>query len=289
MCRLFGFRSVIPSQVHQSLVSADNALIQQSQSNPHGWGVAYYVADVPHVVKSAEGAFADRLFKHVSGVVASNTVVAHIRLATNGTKSIINSHPFQYGKWIFAHNGNIPDFDEHRAQIEAKIPPVLRRYILGETDSEVFFYLLLSNMSRLFDLHRKGFPLDDLKVAIRQTVKEIEELIGESCFDENKLFLTFIITNGQTMAAHQGGKELMVSTYKSKCSEKNTCPNFAPECISPSQTGFISHLIFASEVLDGDNVWRAMEPGEIIGVDWRMRLAVFHPDEKSEVVEKTHV
>lgn len=275
MCRLFGFRSVIPSQVHQSLVSAENALVQQSQAHPHGWGVGYYVADVPHVVKSSEGAFADKLFKHVSGVVSSDTVVAHIRLATHGNLSIINSHPFQYGKWIFAHNGNIPDFAEDRPILEAKIPPILRRFILGDTDSEVFFYLLLSNMSQRFDLHRKGFPLEELEYAIRQTVAEIEDLVGASCFDENKLYLSFIITNGQTMVGHQGGKELMVSSYKSQCSEKNVCPNFAPECIGPSTTGFVSHLLFASETLRGNNVWRAMNDGEIIGVDWRMRMSTF--------------
>ena len=41
MCRLFGFRSVIPSQVHQSLVGAENALMLQSDRHPDGWGVAW--------------------------------------------------------------------------------------------------------------------------------------------------------------------------------------------------------------------------------------------------------
>ena len=40
MCRLFGFRSVIKSQMHRSLVSADNALVRQSEQHPDGWGVA---------------------------------------------------------------------------------------------------------------------------------------------------------------------------------------------------------------------------------------------------------
>ena len=43
MCRLFGFRSVIPSQMHRSLIAADNALGRQSERHPDGWGVAYYV------------------------------------------------------------------------------------------------------------------------------------------------------------------------------------------------------------------------------------------------------
>jgi hypothetical protein len=38
MCRIFGFRSVIQSQVHRSLVSADNALMIQGERHPDGWG-----------------------------------------------------------------------------------------------------------------------------------------------------------------------------------------------------------------------------------------------------------
>ena len=107
MCRLFGFRSVIQSQVHRSLVSADNAIGVQSAHHPDGWGVAYYVGGAPHLVKSAASAVSDRIFQRVSGVVASDTVVAHVRKATHGELSPLNAHPFQYGRWIFAHNGNI--------------------------------------------------------------------------------------------------------------------------------------------------------------------------------------
>ncbi len=139
MCRIFGFRSVMQSQVHRSLVSADNAFMRQSERHPDGWGVAYYVAQAPHVVKGASAAFGDQLFKHVSGIVTSETVLAHLRKATQGELSTINTHPFQYGHWVFAHNGNIAGFAEIRDVLLAKIPPVLRRFILGTTDSEVLF------------------------------------------------------------------------------------------------------------------------------------------------------
>src|SRR4051794_31811738 len=52
MCRLFGFRSVIPSQVHRSLLAAENALGVQSNQHPDGWGVAFYVDGSPHVTRS---------------------------------------------------------------------------------------------------------------------------------------------------------------------------------------------------------------------------------------------
>lgn len=247
----------------------------QSEQHPDGWGVAYYVANTPHVIKSAAGALEDKLFKHVSGIVSSETVVAHIRRATHGHLSLINSHPFQYGSWIFAHNGNIPEFEGVREHLESKIPPIMRRFILGQTDSEVIFYLLLTNMARRFDLQRKGFPLDDLEQAIRETVDEIHQVSGLSCFDDNELYLSFLITNGETMAAHQGGKELLKSTYKNICPERESCPNLAPECEAPTQSGFVSHLLVTSEVLQGHNVWEEMAPGEVVGVDWRMHMSQF--------------
>ena len=103
MCRIFGFRSVMQSQVHRSLVSADNAFMLQSERHPDGWGVAYYVAQAPHVIKGASAAFGDQLFKHVSGIVTSETVLAHLRKATQGELSPINTHPFQYGHLSLIH------------------------------------------------------------------------------------------------------------------------------------------------------------------------------------------
>ena len=49
MCRLFGFRSVIQSQVHRSLVDADNALGQQSVRHQDGCGdVLMLDLDIEH-------------------------------------------------------------------------------------------------------------------------------------------------------------------------------------------------------------------------------------------------
>lgn len=273
MCRLFGFRSVIPSQVHQSLISAENALVVQSQSHPDGWGLAYYVANTPHVVKSAHGAVDDQLFRHVSGIVASETVVAHVRKATQGQLSIINSHPFQFGNWVFAHNGNIPDFKEVREELLALVCPAKRKFILGHTDSEIIFHLMLSNLARFGDIHKTTFPLAASIEAMRQTIDDIHRVTGKSCYTaQDELYLSFILTNGESLIAHQGNKELCFSTYKRRCSERETCAAFAPCCETSSASGFINHLIVSSEVLQGDNVWESMAPGEIVAVDHRMRF-----------------
>lgn len=276
MCRLFGFRSVIQSQVHRSLVSADNALIEQSSRHPDGWGVAYYLAGAPHVIKSVATAVDDHLFQRVSGIVSSETVLAHLRKATQGELSIINTHPFQFGQWVFVHNGNIAGFADIREELISRVPAVLRRFILGDTDSEVLFYLLLGHMAKRCELSRAGFPLPDVIAAVHDTVDEVVELAGDIHEHDDgppdRTYLTFVLTNGTTMVAHQGGKHLYVSTHKNHCPERDTCPSYAPECEQATESGFVSHLVFSSEPLHGDNVWRPMGTREILGVDWRMQM-----------------
>ena len=276
MCRIFGFRSVIQSQVHRSLVSADNALMQQSDRHPDGWGVAYYLAGAPHVIKSVSSAQVDHLFRRVSGIVSSETVLAHLRKATQGSHSIINTHPFQHGQWVFVHNGNISGFEGLREAMAQRVPPILRRYILGDTDSELLFYLLLGHMAKRCELHRVGFPLEDLVDAIEETIAEVQELAGEICYQDDgpstSTFLTFVITNGTTMVAHQGGKRLHFSTWKNRCPERDDCPSFGAECEQPTKSGFVNHLLVSSEPLQGENVWNELQPHEVVGVDWRMQL-----------------
>lgn len=279
MCRLFGFRSVIQSQVHHSLISAENALEVQSNKHPDGWGVSYYIAGAPHVIKSEKTAVDDSIFKKVSGIVSSETVIAHIRNATLGSVNILNTHPFQYGNWIFAHNGNIKNFDKYREEITSKVSPHLRRFILGNTDSELLFYFILTKLSQRIELSDRICDIGELQTSISKAIEELTSIIGEYCPDDNgqntETFLTFIITNGKTMLAHQGGKKLYYSTYKVKCSERDTCPYFSQECESPTTSGKINHLIFSSEPLHGDNTWIPMEVGQMIGVDEEMQLSIY--------------
>ncbi len=270
MCRLFGFRSVIPSQVHRSLLQADNALGIQSRQHPDGWGVAHYINGSPHLIRSSETALSDTLFHRVSGVVAAETVVAHVRKATQGPKNVLNCHPFQYGGWVFAHNGDIPEFGRCRDAIMQRVNPHLRRFVLGETDSEVVFHLFLSELSRHGPLNRRH-GIEPVMDALGETVRIVRD-IADGPDAPKPALLTLLATDGTTMAATQGGKELFWSTYKKRCSERDTCTYFAGSCEAPSETGFVNHLIFSSEPLGGENVWLPMAEGEIIGVDGRMQL-----------------
>jgi glutamine amidotransferase len=267
MCRLFGFRSVIPSQVHRSLLAAENALGVQSNDHPDGWGVAFYVDGAPHVTRSPLTAVGDALFHRLSGVVASQTVLAHVRRATRGEKTVFNCHPFQHGRWVFAHNGDVTSFESTREALLAEVSPPLRRFILGETDSEVLFFIFLTQLSLLGPLREKH-GLDAALSALRATVHRVREISDQA---ELPSTLTLMATDGETLVATHGGKGLYVSTYKTRCADRDHCKSLSVACEAPSPNGQVNHFVLSSEPLQGENVWMPLELGEMIGIDGNMR------------------
>ncbi len=292
MCRLFGFRSVIPSQVHRSLLAAENALGVQSNAHPDGWGVAYYIDGSPHLTKSPLTAVGDVLFHRLSGVVSSETVLAHVRKATQGAKTIINCHPFQYGRWVFAHNGDIPNFSLCREALLAEVSPGLRRFILGDTDSEVVFFVFLSRLQALGPLSRR-YSTEEVSQSLANALSAVRRVAArpelqlprvnadgsENTASTAPCELTVIVTDGETLVATHGGRGLFLSTYKRRCPDRDECPSLSGACEAPTEVGHVNHLILSSEPLQGENVWEPLNPGDMVGVDWRMRLMRSHVDQ----------
>jgi predicted glutamine amidotransferase len=268
MCRLFGFRSVIPSQVHRSLLAAENALGVQSNEHPDGWGVAFYVDGAPHVTRSPTTALGDALFHRLSGVVSSETVLAHVRKATQGSRTVFNCHPFQYGRWVFAHNGDIPNFESKREALMAHVSPRFRRFIMGDTDSEVLFFLFLSALEPFGPLAENS-DLESISCALKEAVNRARALCDT---DGTRALLTVVTTNGECLVAAQGGKELYFSTYKTRCSDRGSCASLSAACEAPTSTGRVNHFIVSSEPLQGENVWEPLAAGDVIGVDAGMRV-----------------
>lgn len=245
--------------------------MEQSENHPDGWGVSYYLDGCPHVIKSTETAIEDKIFKKVSAVVRSQTVLAHLRKTTIGSNNILNTHPFQHGRWSFAHNGNIKNFETHREKLRSLVSPKLVNYILGKTDSEVLFFVFLSA------LESQDGPVSPSVLASRvnKTLQKVMEIIGPFNKDDSappsETFLTFTLTDGDVMVGFNGGKQVYFSTHKKSCSEKGGCPHFNFTCenavsFSPKKETNINHLVISSEPIESENVWIKTEPGELFGV-----------------------
>ncbi len=272
MCRLFGFKSSISGEVHRSLLRAENALAVQSNQHPDGWGVAYYIENYPHLIKNTETAVEDYLFERVSGIVSSKTVLAHIRKASVGEVNILNSHPFQHGPWCFAHNGQIKPWEAVSERLTEKVSVKYRRFILGHTDSEVCFYLFLSRLEKKCDIHLRDVAYQKIIEALQETVQIIREVTQS--FEEPAL-LTFLLSNGSTMLGYHGGEELVFSTWKKSCDERDSCAFFSHECENPVNKGAINHLLVSSEPISREDIWQPLGLGEGFCLDDQMKMHYF--------------
>lgn len=275
MCRIFGFRSILQSGVHRSLLDSDNAIIQQSHRHPDGWGVAYYHMDTPHLIKNDNQAQECKIFEKVSAVVSSNTVITHIRKSTVGMVGPLNTHPFQFGPWVFAHNGNIQNFAEKKAGLRQAIDPELSRFILGDTDSEHLFYLFLTILKQKGQLNLKtdSFQFSEVLPIFVDRFQELCGPLSESKGDYDKNYLTFVITNGQNLYAFHGGQTLYFSTHKQRCSERDRCQSFKDTCERRAHRGEkVHHLLISSEVINNENQWQPLAFGDYVGVDENYKL-----------------
>src|SRR5882672_12747715 len=131
MCRLFGCRSRDPGGVSHELFHGANALRVQSREHPDGCGVGWYESGAPRVIRSLTPAHGDVDFEKLSHFVSAQTVLAHVRKASVGRVAQENTHPFQRGRWLFAHNGTLPLWEACRPRIESLIDPALRESLHG--------------------------------------------------------------------------------------------------------------------------------------------------------------
>ena len=196
-----------PEGVARALLLAENALRVQSREHPDGWGMAWYVGGVPTVVRSLEAAHEDRSFDDVGESVESQAVIAHVRKASVGGISLENTHPFERGRWVFVHNGTIPDWDRAQPLLEAQLDPSLRRELRGETDSERCFALFLTRLQLRCDPEAASFT--DAVQALRETVAAVRAASEPG--GAGPASTTFVLSDGRLLLGCSRGRTLHTS------------------------------------------------------------------------------
>jgi glutamine amidotransferase len=148
MCELFAMSSLIPSVASFSLdeFSRHGGLTDQHKD---GWGVAFYEGRDAQLIREASPAndspYLAFLRQHD---IKSQTVIGHIRQATQGQIALANTQPFarELGgrRHLFAHNGDLTGIDDRSRFPLGRFTPI------GQTDSEVAFCHLLGQMEALW-------------------------------------------------------------------------------------------------------------------------------------------
>ncbi len=97
-------------QAGDSSVIPEDLVKSAKTKNPHGWGIIFHDEGKVHMRK---GIKMDDVDKYLKKVRQGSKVFVHFRLATHGTVSIENAHPFKLTDEVyFMHNGVMHKFDD---------------------------------------------------------------------------------------------------------------------------------------------------------------------------------
>lgn len=231
MCRLLGAVSAELVDHHHALRGAPRSLAALSPDHPHGWGLA--LGDGRRgwdLHKSPDCALHDPRFGDLARA-RGRLLVAHVRKKTVGPTSLCNTHPFQRGRWIFAHNGTLSD----TAPLERRTSRARRDEVEGDTDSERLFAFLLTTIDRA------GGAMGVRRAAPGAVDRALREAIDEVTRREGFGAANFLCSDGEALYAHRHGRSLHVLERRSV-------------------------VMLASETV-GEGPWQELRDGDLLRVD----------------------
>ena len=116
--------------------------------------------------------------------IKSENVVAHIRKASQGQTSLVNTHPFMreiWGEyWLFAHNGHLIDFLPEQGEYY---------HAVGTTDSERAFCFILNRLRSRFATKPEPEVLFDAITGLTHEIRRYG-------------LFNFVMSNGDCLFAH---------------------------------------------------------------------------------------
>jgi predicted glutamine amidotransferase len=260
MCRLFGMsggRSRIGATFW--LLEAPDSLAQQSRREPDGTGVGCFSEDArPEVFKQPLAAYEDQAFAREARELRSRTFVAHIRYASTGAIAPRNTHPFEQGGRLFAHNGVIEGLDALERELGDRM-----RLVTGETDSERFFALITREIERTGD--------------VGEGVVSATRWVAEHC---PVYALNFVLITGDQLWAmrYPNVHELHVLERLPGGTSGNRHLEHASARgsirVRSGELARLPAVVVASEQMDEDPGWRALGSGELLHVDGELKATV---------------
>ena len=181
MCRVLAYIGPeIP--VENLLLKPDNSLVNQSldpERHPElqlaGWGFGAWgenllTPEEPFVYRRPMAAFYDDNAKGIIPSLQASTLLAHVRAAAYDSGVVLadeNCHPFSYKEtpWIVAQNGDLPNWKLVQRELLQHCKDKYLKQMLGNTDTEFLYVLLLSLL--------EGDSDEDVKRAFEEMLRHI--------------------------------------------------------------------------------------------------------------------
>lgn len=206
MCRLVAYlghdlllEDVLIKPVNSLLVQSKDAKESHSPTNGDGYGVSWYAPEIssePGLFTSVFPAWNDQNLRHLAAKIQSPCFFAHVRAASAGNVASNNCHPFVSGNLQFMHNGSLGDFINVKRHIRHCLDDDIYHGIMGETDSEHLFALLLQHAKK------ETPPLDSKALArlLEITIKHALDLV-DKYGNGSVSYLNLCISNGHCLVA----------------------------------------------------------------------------------------
>ncbi|KAF9431050.1 hypothetical protein BGZ76_000598 [Entomortierella beljakovae] len=211
MCRMLLYKGNQPIQLAHLLTKPAHSIINQSFDsrlrldnrrpiNGDGFGVGWYESDpdpeigaAPCIFTSVTPAWNNMNLIRLAEKIKSPLVFAHVRASTAGSVSESNCHPWQYGRLMFMHNGNIADFHLIKRRVQESLRDEIFLTVNGNTDSEWAFAVFLSQLKT--PLQTEPFCHNVLKEAMLKTIAKLNGWARDAGITEASM-MNFAVTDG---------------------------------------------------------------------------------------------
>ena len=214
------------SLVHQ----ATEAMQSMTRINADGFGVGWYspkISPEPAVFKDTSPVWNNYNLGSIAGKIESPCIFGHIRKANSfDPVTRENCHPFQRGRLLWMHNGDVPGRVRLTRRVAELAADVLLAKIRGNTDSELAFTLFLTQLSdplagskadSLADSNanshtdsnadplERGPTTHEMAAAMQHTIESLAAWHQESG-TESPLETNFCVTDGESLVAARYGR-----------------------------------------------------------------------------------
>lgn len=246
MCQLLGMNCNVPTDICFSFTGFQ-ARGGLTDVHRDGWGIAFFEGKGVRQFLDHEASAHSKIAELVKSYpIKSKNVISHIRKATQGEVALENTHPFLrelWGyNWIFAHNGNISDFNP---ELDGLFVPV------GRTDSERVFCWFMQELRKNYG---HAYPGDH---AVFQTIAELSKKVGTHGE------FNFLLSNGSMQMAHCSTnlayiiRKAPFNTARLK--DKEMTVDFSTVTTEKDQVALI-----ATVPLTDNEDWTTIRPGTLI-------------------------
>lgn len=253
MCRLFalhaGERDVAADFW---LLDAPTSIARQSERNADGYGMAALTARRGMMlIRNPVQASEDPAYRHVARRLDAAEMVVHLRYASTGEVSLVNTHPFSQDGRFFAHNGVVGDLGRIEARLGSN-----RAMVMGDTDSERLFAVITLAIREAGGDVRAG-----IVAAVREVVAEYELYSLNFVLAEIGHIWAFRYPEHNPLHLHrrrQGGPSGVAPLVEADA---------AGTLRLRSEDAAVAPLVVvASERISDEPGWEEIHPGELIHV-----------------------